>query len=112
MAMHALHKMLAAAAGKTQVKPREIVNAQIDISGINDIYLMVTSSFYEMGGTEVRHPERVVIFMDHNAPSPTQQGAENQKAFREFAVKNGIKHVFEINEGICHLTLQIGRAHV
>lgn len=106
MAMHALHKILAAKAAISQVAPGDIVNAAIDLAGINDIYLMVAHSFYDMGGKKVKHPGRVAIFMDHNAPSPTARGADNQKAFREFAGRNGIEHVFGINEGICHLTLQ------
>ncbi len=105
MAMHALHKILAAKAGVDHVVPGEVVDAAIDVAGINDIYLMVAHAFYEMGGRKVNHPERVAIFMDHNAPSPTAAGADNQKAFREFALEHGIEHVFGINEGICHLTL-------
>lgn len=106
MAMHATHKILAAAAGVEKVRPGEIVNARIDIAGINDIYLMVAHSFCEMGGKKVWDPAKVAIFMDHNAPSPTVKGAENQKAFRDFARVHGIKNVFEINQGICHLVLQ------
>src|SRR5664279_6053891 len=98
MAMHALHKILAAKSGKSHVAPGDIVNAVIDMAGINDIYLMVAHSFYDMGGKTVRHPERVAIFMDHNAPSPSPKAAENQKAFREFGQRHNIKHVFEINE--------------
>ena len=105
MAMHALHKILAAKAGLPRVASGDIVEAAVDLAGINDIYLMVVHAFREMGGKIVKHPERVAIFMDHSAPSPTIRGAENQKAFREFACSQGIEHVFEINEGICHLTL-------
>ncbi len=106
MAMHATHKILAAAAGVEKVHPGEIVNTKIDIAGINDIYLMVAHSFREMGGAKVWDPDKVAIFMDHNAPSPTVKGAENQKAFRDFALEYGVKNVFEINKGICHLVLQ------
>ena len=108
MAMHALHKILAGKAGlppPPQVLAGDIVDAVVNVAGINDIYLMVAHSFRDMGGKKVKHPERVAIFMDHNAPSPTPGGAENQKAFREFAGANGIERVFEINEGICHLTI-------
>ena len=105
MAMHALHKILASRSGKSEVAPGEIVNAVIDVAGINDIYLMVAHSFKDMGGKRVANPDSVSIFMDHNAPTPTTKGADNQKSFRTFATQYGIKNVFEINEGICHLAL-------
>jgi len=105
MAMHAVHKILASAAGKPSVSPGEIVNAHVDIAGINDIYLLVLHSFAEMGGTRVWDPDRVVFFFDHNAPSSSIQSSENQKSMREFARSQAIGHVFEINEGICHMVL-------
>ena len=103
--MHALHKILAAHSGRQHVAPGDIVNATVDVAGINDIYLMVAHSFHAMGGKQVVRPENVAIFMDHNAPSATPQGAENQKIFRDFAARYGIDRVFEINEGICHQTI-------
>ena len=78
MAMHAVHKILASAAGKASVSPGEIVSAGVDIAGINDIYLLVLHSFDEMGGTRVWDPDKVVFFFDHNAPSSSIQSCENQ----------------------------------
>jgi homoaconitate hydratase family protein len=103
--MHAVHKILAAASGKTAVVPGEIVDARIDLAGINDIYPLVIHSFNEMGGTRVWDSSKVVIFLDHNAPSSTVIGAENQKAFRTFAREQGIERVFEVECGICHEVL-------
>ena len=105
MAMHAVHKILASAAGKASVSPGEIVNARVDVAGINDIYLLVLHAFDEMGGIRVWDPSKVVFFFDHNAPSSSVVASENHKAMREFAGKQGIPHVFEINEGICHMVL-------
>ncbi|MDR3592433.1 MAG: aconitase/3-isopropylmalate dehydratase large subunit family protein [Negativicutes bacterium] len=102
--MHAVHKMLAAAAGKERVSPGEIINARVDVAGINDIYLLVVNSFNDMLGSKVWDPAKVYIFMDHNAPASTLKAAENQKAFREFADKYGC-NIVEINEGICHMVL-------
>jgi homoaconitate hydratase family protein len=105
MAMHAVHKILASAAGKPSVSPGEIVNAQVNIAGINDIYLLVLHSFNEMGGSRVWDPDKIVFFFDHNAPSSSIQSSENQKSMREFAQIQGIRHLFEINEGVCHMVL-------
>jgi homoaconitate hydratase family protein len=96
---------LASAAGRTSISLGEIVNADVDIAGINDIYLLVLHAFDEMGGNRVWDPDKVVFFFDHNAPSASIQSSENQKTMREFARNQGIDHVFEINEGICHMVL-------
>ena len=105
MAMHAVHKILAAASGRKKLSPGDHINAKIDIAGINDIYRIVIHLFHEMGGTKVWDPEKIAIFMDHNAPSSTVIGAENQKAFRSFANAQGIRRVFEVECGICHEVL-------
>jgi 3-isopropylmalate dehydratase large subunit len=99
--MHAVHKILAAAAGKDHVRPGEIVTAKIDIAGINDVYLIVVNSFREMLGDKVWDPEKVYIFLDHNTPASDLKVAEAHKAFREFAVEQGC-HLIEINRGIGH----------
>ncbi|KJS88438.1 MAG: 3-isopropylmalate dehydratase [Peptococcaceae bacterium BICA1-8] len=103
--MHAIHKILAEKSGKQEVKAGEIVNAKVDIAGINDIYLTVLISYDDMGGGKVWDPEKIVFFFDHNAPSPTIKGASNQKVMSEFAREQGIKKIFKINEGICHSVL-------
>lgn len=51
--MHAIEKLLAEKAGKEQVVTGEIVNCDVDIEGINDLYLQTVRSFYEMGGEQV-----------------------------------------------------------
>lgn len=102
--MHAVHKMLAAAADKERVNPGEIINVRVDVAGINDIYLLVVNSFKDMHGASVWDPAKVYIFMDHNAPASILKAAENQKAFREFGRKHGC-NIVEINEGICHMVL-------
>jgi 3-isopropylmalate dehydratase large subunit len=99
--MHAVHKILAAAAGKDQVRPGEIVTAKIDVAGINDVYLIVVKSFREMLGEKVWAPEKVYVFLDHNTPASNLNVAEAHKAFREFAQEQGCQLV-DINEGIGH----------
>lgn len=100
--MHAVHKILAAASGRRAVAPGDIVTARVDLAGVNDIYPSVIAAFKDMGGTAVWDPEKVAIFMDHNTPSSTLLGAENQRAFRQFAKAQGIRRVFEVECGVCH----------
>lgn len=99
--MHAVHKILAAAAGKEFVQPGEIITAKVDIAGINDVYLIVVKSFREMLGEKVWNPSKTYIFLDHNTPASDLRVAEAHKAFREFAGEQGC-HLVEINEGIGH----------
>lgn len=99
--MHAVHKILAEAAGKDYVKPGEIITVKIDIAGINDVYLIVVKSFREMLGEKVWDPDKVYIFLDHNTPASDLKVAEAHKAFREFAREQGC-HLVEVNEGIGH----------
>lgn len=102
MPMHALEKILASHAGKERVSLGEIINCTVDIAEVNDLYLQVIKSFYEMGGKKVKNPEDVAFVLDHYAPAPTIQSADNQKAMREFVWKQGIRHLFDINAGVCH----------
>ena len=100
--MHAVEKVLAAAAKAPSVSAGEIVNCTVDLAGINDLYLQTVRSFFEIGGTQVKYPERVRIFMDHYAPASTIMQADNQKQFREFARSQGIDGVMDIDQGVCH----------
>ena len=100
--MHPLHQILAQAAGRNRVKPGEFIVVKVDLAEINDLYLQVILSFKEMGGDKVWDPRKITFVMDHYAPAPTIKAAENQKKMREFAKEQGIKHFFDINQGICH----------
>lgn len=100
--MHAIEKILARASGNSKVSSGEIVNAKVDMAEINDLYLQVIKSFREMGAKKVKYPDKVCFVMDHYAPAPTIQSAANQKAMREFVEEQGIKYLFDINEGVCH----------
>ncbi|UMZ73435.1 3-isopropylmalate dehydratase large subunit [Natranaerofaba carboxydovora] len=103
--MHAIEKILAKHAGKETVSTGEIINCEVDVAEVNDLYLQTIRSFYEIGGKKVKHPDRIAFVMDHYAPAPTIQSADNQKAMREFVWDQDIKHLFEINEGVCHQVL-------
>lgn len=103
--MHAIEKLMAARAGREKVTAGEIVNCEVDIAGINDLYLQTVHSFYEMGGKKVCRPERVMMFFDHYAPCATITQAENHKQFRKFCSEQGIENLFDIDQGVCHQIL-------
>ena len=108
----AIEKLLAAKAGKETVHVGEIVNCTVDWAGINDLYYQTVKSFYEMGGEKVAAPEKVILFFDHYAPCATEKQADNHKKFRAFAKEQGIGHLMDINEGVCHqLMADYGFSH-
>jgi len=103
--MHALEKILSKASGNKKVQAGDIVTLDVDVAGINDLYLQVLESFKEIGASKVWDPSKVVFFFDHYAPAPTIKSASNQKVMRDFAQSQGIRHVFDINSGVCHQVL-------
>ena len=103
--MHAIEKLLAAKAGKDVITTGEIVNCDVDIAGINDLYWQTIRSFWEMGGEKVWDPEKVVMFFDHYAPCATIKQAENHKNFRKFCFDQGIDKLMDIDAGVCHQVL-------
>jgi len=103
--MHALEKILARASGRKKVTAGEIVMAEVDVAEVNDLYLQVVKSFYELGGTEVANPEKTTFVFDHYSPAPTIKAACNHKSMREFCSKRGIRHLFDIGDGVCHQVL-------
>jgi 3-isopropylmalate/(R)-2-methylmalate dehydratase large subunit len=100
--VHAIEKILAKAAGKKSVVTGEIVNCQVDLGEVNDLYLQTVRSFFEMGGKKVYDPQKLVFMMDHYSPASTIQQAENQKQFREFCRDQNISMLFDVDQGVCH----------
>ncbi|MGB4417409.1 MAG: 3-isopropylmalate dehydratase large subunit [bacterium] len=103
--MHAVHKILARAAGKDYVKAGQIIMARVDVAGVNDIYPQVVHSFRAMGARKVFAPEKIVFIFDHHAPPATVSAADNQKMMRDFCQELGIENLTDINAGICHQVL-------
>jgi len=64
----------------------------------------------EMGkDAKVWDPDKVAYTFDLQAPSHSEKVSNNQKIIREFAKRQGIKHVFDINHGIGqHVMLEHG----
>jgi homoaconitate hydratase family protein len=58
---------------------------------------------------KVWNPDKIAFTFDLQAPSHSEKVANNQKIIREFAKRQGIKHVFDINHGIGqHVLLENG----
>ena len=58
---------------------------------------------------KVWNPNKIAFTFDLQAPSHSEKVSNNQKTIREFAKRQGIKHVFDINHGIGqHVLLENG----
>ena len=103
--MHPLKNIIEEHLVEGRVTPGEYVTIHIDVAGVNDLYLQVIEAFEAMGGGRVWAPGKVCFFLDHYAPPSTIKAATNQRVLREFARKQGIERVFDVNAGVCHQLL-------
>ncbi len=103
--MHALEKMLARASGRDVVETGEIVRANIDLVEVNDLYLQVVKSYWDLNGKKVWDPDKVTFVFDHYAPCPSMKTADNHKIMRKFCSEQGIEKLFDVGDGICHQVL-------
>jgi 3-isopropylmalate/(R)-2-methylmalate dehydratase large subunit len=80
----------------------EVVMAPVDGAMIHDITgPLAIRNFFQMGGTNVFNPRKVIMLFDHQVPADSITAAENQAFMRTFAGDQGI-HNYDIREGICH----------
>jgi 3-isopropylmalate/(R)-2-methylmalate dehydratase large subunit len=93
------------------IRAGEVVMAPLDGAMIHDITgPLAIRKFYEMGGTTVSDPERVIMLFDHQVPADSIPAAENHVYMRKFAAQQQI-HNYDLHEGVCHqVVLEKGRA--
>ena len=102
--MNITEKLLARAAGKTEVTPGEIVEAAIDRVMANDITApLAIDAFHRMGGQRVYDPERVVLILDHLVPANDAKAAELHKMTRTFQQQQKLPPFYDVGRGgVCH----------
>ena len=98
-------KALARAAGLAEVAPGQVVDAQPDVALSHDNTAAILRIFRQLGVSRVRFPQRLAITLDHAAPAPTTQHAQNHAEVRRFVAEQGIRDFFEVGRGICHQVL-------
>lgn len=97
--MHAIEKIFANAAQRSEVKAGDRVWAKVDLALGVDLYRTVISAFDEIGLGRVLYPERTGFIFSINAPAPTIKAAQNEKDMREFCKKHKIPNLFDVNSG-------------
>lgn len=99
-------KIFSRTSGKP-VRAGEFVMASIDRAMTHDITgPLAVEGFYEIMKNKrekkVWDPEKIVILFDHQVPADSLNAAQNHIMLRKFAAEQGIKHFYDIYEGVCH----------
>jgi 3-isopropylmalate/(R)-2-methylmalate dehydratase large subunit len=80
----------------------DIVVSDVDLIFVQDTTGPLTvRQFRESGFAALAKPTQMVIFLDHAAPSPSQQLSNDHILLRRFAREMGCG-IYEVGEGICH----------
>ncbi|MDD1764066.1 MAG: homoaconitase large subunit [Methanobacteriaceae archaeon] len=99
-------KILARAAGVTEIRAGEIVMANIDVAMTHDLTgPLSVESFKKIGVDEVWDPDKIVVIFDHQVPADSLEAAQNHLIMREFVNKHGINNFYDVREGVCHQVL-------
>ncbi len=107
MGMTITEKILAAHAGKKEVKPGEFIEANLDLLLANDITApLAIKEFKRLGADKVFDREKIALVPDHFTPNRDARAAEQCRLLRDFARDQKIKHYFEVGRmGIEHALL-------
>lgn len=100
------YRILARKSDREEVEAGDIVFAKIDKIMIHDVTgPLAVKSFEEIarrtGQAKLYDPSRVFVILDHYAPPPTVQAANNQALMRSFAAKYGAI-LYDVDAGVCH----------
>ncbi|MEL0110733.1 MAG: aconitase/3-isopropylmalate dehydratase large subunit family protein [Rickettsiales bacterium] len=97
-------KILAAHSGQTNVRPGDIVMADLDLVVDLDIVFGITGG--HQTPTRVFDPDKIVVVADHTVPAPSIAAANAMRRMRQFVEKFGIEKFYaEGRHGIAHVVL-------
>ena len=107
MAMTMTQKILAAHAHLPEVKPGQLILADLDGVLGNDITTPVAIKEFEKAGFDhVFDREKVNIVLDHFVPNKDIKSAQQSKTCRDFCHKHSVKNFFDVGQmGIEHALL-------
>lgn len=95
-------KVLSQAVGRP-VRAGEVVEVAPDWLYSHDNTAAIWRIFAEELGVETPCcPERLIVALDHASPPPTARHAQNQARVRAFVRQYGVRHFYEVGEGIGH----------
>jgi 3-isopropylmalate/(R)-2-methylmalate dehydratase large subunit len=87
---------------QTDAKAGDTVVAKVDLVFVQDTTGPLTiRQFEESGFKAIAEPQKTAVFLDHAAPSPSQQISNDHILLRHFA-KEKKCHIYEVGSGVCH----------
>jgi 3-isopropylmalate/(R)-2-methylmalate dehydratase large subunit len=113
MGMTVVEKILARAAGRSLLRPGDVVEPRVDLAMSHENAALVINQWNQVfAGTglepRVFDPARIAIILDHRVPAESPKTATNQKKIREFVARHGIERFHDVRGdtgGICHQIL-------
>jgi 3-isopropylmalate/(R)-2-methylmalate dehydratase large subunit len=107
MGMTITEKILAAHAGKREVRPGELVTCKVDFLMGNDITAPIAiREFEKVGATKLFDPDRLAVVLSHFVPTKDIRSADQCRIAREFARRHRLKYFFDEGRGgIEHILL-------
>lgn len=106
MKMTATQKIFARHTGRGSVAAGELITADVDLVLGNDITSPVAIKEMKKAGERVKHPDKVVLVLDHFVPAKDIKSAEQCKTVRDFAAEQGIRHFYDVGRaGVEHALL-------
>ncbi len=101
MAKTLIEKIIGQKSG-LEVKAGDIAVTDVDLAYMHEgTGPLSIEKMKDIGKETVADPQKVVLFIDHCAPSSRKELSNDHMTLRKFAKKNGIK-LYDIGEGICH----------
>lgn len=98
-------KLIAKAAGRSQVAVGEIVNCRVDLAMFHDSSgPRRLKPMLEELGAQVWDKSRVVLVMDHYVPEQDEDSRRIVRIARQWALDQQLPHVYD-SLGICHVVL-------
>ncbi|MAU09174.1 MAG: 3-isopropylmalate dehydratase large subunit [Anaerolineaceae bacterium] len=97
-----VEKALARAAHVESARAGDVLDVQPDLIFSHDNSAAIRRIFMQTGAQRIARPDRVAFTLDHAAPAPTTQHAQNHAEIREWVQEQGVANFFEVGRGICH----------
>lgn len=104
MGLTIAEKIFSRASGR-KARQGDMVVADIDLAMAHDgTAPLVMKALQEMGTHRVWNSQKIVLVIDHVAPSASEVSSILHKEMRAFASRQGVR-IFDIGSGICHQVL-------
>ena len=100
MPMTMAEKLLAKGAGRSSVKPGEVISPDPELVILHDGYVETSHrQLNQLGYRRVTNPERIVIITDHNVINTSPRAIEQSRANRRIAAEWKVGHFFDVGRG-------------